>query len=166
MDPIWAGETDVRAETLESAAQLLMLRRDTLRIIDGAGPAISASPSESTAEAHARPAEAERLEMVEQASSAQNAHATSRDAVGDSARPAKPTKCMFSGVVPIELQRFLDSGVALVECPDCASTRTLEPHRGVLRFKSHDKRKTTTPNTEPRWAKGETDWDVVGEESK
>jgi DNA transposition AAA+ family ATPase len=30
-----AGETDVRAETLESAAQLLVLRRDTLQIIDG-----------------------------------------------------------------------------------------------------------------------------------
>jgi len=29
-----AGETDVRAETLEKAAELLVLRRDTLRIID------------------------------------------------------------------------------------------------------------------------------------
>ena len=33
-----AGETDVRAETLEKAASLLVLRRDTLRIIDGVGP--------------------------------------------------------------------------------------------------------------------------------
>ena len=75
----------------------------------------------------------------------------------------QPTKCTFSGVVPIDLSRFLESGIALVECPDCASTRTLEPRGGVLRFKSHDKRKTTTPNTGQRWAKkGNVDWDVVG----
>src|SRR5713101_2994323 len=37
-----AGETDVRAETLEVAASLLVLRRDTLRLIDGAGPDIEA----------------------------------------------------------------------------------------------------------------------------
>jgi len=33
-----ARETDVRAETLQAAAELLVLRRETLRIIDGAGP--------------------------------------------------------------------------------------------------------------------------------
>ncbi len=43
-----AGETDVKAETLQAAASLLVLRRDTLRIIDGAGPSIEAPPSEST----------------------------------------------------------------------------------------------------------------------
>lgn len=74
-------------------------------------------------------------------------------------------KCTFSSVVvPIDSKRFLESDVTLVECPDCAATRTLEPHGGVLRFKYHDKRKTATPNTEPRWARGETDWDVVGRE--
>ncbi len=31
-----AGETDVRAETLEAAAELLTLRRDAIRVIDGA----------------------------------------------------------------------------------------------------------------------------------
>src|SRR2546428_8989827 len=33
-----AKATDVRAEWLERAAELLVLRHDTLRIIDGAGP--------------------------------------------------------------------------------------------------------------------------------
>ena len=41
-----AGETDVRAETLEVAASLLVLRRDTLRLIDGAGPDIEAPRTE------------------------------------------------------------------------------------------------------------------------
>jgi hypothetical protein len=35
-----AGETDVRAEWLKSAAELLVLRHDTLKIIDGAGPSV------------------------------------------------------------------------------------------------------------------------------
>jgi hypothetical protein len=77
-------------------------------------------------------------------------------------QPPTSVKCTFSGVVPIDLKRFLESGVALVECPDCAATRTLEPHGGVLRFKSHDKRKTNTPNIGQRWARGETNWDVIG----
>lgn len=38
----------------------------------------------------------------------------------------------------------------------------LEPHGGVLRFKPHDKRKTSTSNTGQRWGRGETDWDVIG----
>lgn len=87
--------------------------------------------------------------------------ASARDAVGDQVEIRPAPKCTFSGVLPIDLQRFRESGVALVECPDCACMRTLEPRGGILRFKSHDKRKTNTPNTEPRWAKGETDWDVV-----
>jgi hypothetical protein len=32
-----AGETDVRTETLEPAAELLTLRRDAILVIDGAG---------------------------------------------------------------------------------------------------------------------------------
>jgi len=84
----------------------------------------------------------------------------------DQKQPIKPPKCTFFGVIPIELKRFLDSGIGLVECPDCVCTRTLKPHGGVLQFKHHDKRKTNTPNTEPRWAKVETDWDVVGAERK
>jgi hypothetical protein len=66
----------------------------------------------------------------------------------------------------ISLKRFQESGVTLVECPDCACTRTLSPHGGVPRFKSHDKRKTTTPTTGQRWARIDSDWNVVGGERK
>ena len=31
------GETDVKAETLEAAAEVLTLRRDAIRVIDGEG---------------------------------------------------------------------------------------------------------------------------------
>ena len=156
-------ETDVRAETLEKAASLLVLRRDTLRIIDGAGPSIEAPPSEPTEQGNGSRTEPER-EAV-QALGQQNTTETV-GTVREQVQTVKTPKCTFSGVVSIELQRFLASSVSLVECPDCARTRSLSPHKGVLRFPSHDKRKISTPNTGQRWAMCETIWEVVGGESK
>src|SRR6266496_3397115 len=45
-----AKASDVTAETLKNAAELLILRRDTLRLIDGAGPSVEVSQSESTSD--------------------------------------------------------------------------------------------------------------------
>ena len=64
-------------------------------------------------------------------------------------------------VVAIDLKRFLESGVALVECPDCASTRTLSPSKGVLRFSPHDKRKTRTLHHEARWIRHKGAWELA-----
>jgi hypothetical protein len=162
-----AGDTDVRAATLEKAAELLVLRRNTLRIIDGAGPSIEAVPWGPTGQEHASGTEAAQVsapqaepEQPPSAPPAQEAQVRSREPAA--LQPTTPTKCTFAGVVPIDLKGFLQRGVALVECPECAATRTLAPHGGVLRFKSHAKRKTTTPNTGQRWVRGETGWDVVG----
>src|SRR5438067_6708041 len=76
--------------------------------------------------------------------------AATRDLVGDQVKTGKTLKCTFPGIVEIEAKRFLESGIKLVECPSCARTRTLEPRNGVLRFPSHDKRKTRTSQTEQR----------------
>jgi hypothetical protein len=178
-----AGDTEVKAETLQAAAELLVLRRDTLRIIDGAGPSIEGPHAEPTAVAPGRGAEAERVSApatlpvhrtatiadrpatVAPVPSAHHEQAPRRDAVGDQQAPAKPPKCPFAGVVPIEATRFLDSGVTLVACLQCARTRSLAPRKGVLRFPSHDKRKTPAPVTSQRWARGATSWEVVGGES-
>lgn len=151
-----ASETNVRSETLAKAAELLVLRRDTLRIIDGEGPEVEDPPESQTVPEHTETGDQTPSVVQEPAT-------TGSDAVEDRKQSTKPPKCTFSGVVvPIELKRFLNSGIALVECPDCACTRTLEPHGGVLRFKSHDKRKTQTPQTSQRWVKGETAWEVAG----
>lgn len=86
-----------------------------------------------------------------------------RDTVGEQIQTPKTAKCPFSGVVPIDFKRFLNSGVTLVECPDCASTRTLEPHNGALRFPTHTKRKTRTSTTQQRWVREATVWSLVRE---
>jgi hypothetical protein len=166
----WSYEAkapDVEAEWLERAAELLVLRHDTLRIIDGAGPNIEADQTSSAKRDAASETQAEQVSSqsgeqkippsvpTEQAPFARSRKkAVSEVAASD--------KCTFSGIVPIDLKRFEESGVALVECPGCGRTWTLSPRGGVLRFKSHDKRKTTTPNTGQRWARRGTDWDVVG----
>jgi len=46
--------------------------------------------------------------------------AASRDLVGDQLQAVNALKCLFAGVVEIEPNRFLESGIKLVECPDCA----------------------------------------------
>jgi hypothetical protein len=75
-------------------------------------------------------------------------------------KPANTLKCTFAGVVEIAPKRFLDSGIKLVECPDCVRMRSLELRNGVLRFPSHDKRKTRTPIpiADGQWGKRPGKW--------
>ncbi|GLV55891.1 hypothetical protein KDH_27350 [Dictyobacter sp. S3.2.2.5] len=161
-----AGDTEVRAERFKSAAALLVLRHDTLKLIDGAGP--EALPQDQN---QAEPARVNGKEPEQQAVS-ENAvpNATSTvETVGtaqEQETSPKTANCTFSGErVPIDLKRFTNSGISLVECPDCGRMRSLSPVKGVLRFKSHTRRKQQTPLTEKRWsATGKTDWDVVGGE--
>lgn len=154
-----AGETDVRAETLEAAASLLVLRRDTLWIIDGAGPCVEVPPSESPVQENGSGADPE-WEAV-QANVQQNTAETG-GMVEEQAQTGKTPKCTFSGIVSIDLERFLASSTHLIECPGCGRTRTLSPKNGVLRFPSHDKYKIHTPNTDQRLVQGESAWKVVG----
>jgi len=154
-----AGEPDVRAETLELAAQLLVLRHDTLWIIDGAGPIVEAPAPEAGEQGDE--SRAQREQEVAQTDISPHPMETSALA-GDSAPSANPAQCPFSRVeVPIDLEAWAESGTRVVECPDCGATRTLEPHRGVLRFKQHGrvKRKKLTAK---RWARREMTWRVVG----
>ncbi len=87
--------------------------------------------------------------------------AAQRDPVGDQIPTTNTGKCSFSGVMEILAQQFLESGVERVECPDCHALRQITPRNGILRYPTHDKRKTRAPQTEPRWAQGETGWEVT-----
>ena len=164
-----AKATDVQAKWLEHAAELLVLRHDTLRIIDGAGPSVEADQASIASPEQTNDTQAEQVSSSNEEqkipSSVPTEQATqARSRKKAVSQPVASDKCTFSGVVQISLKHFEESGVALVECPDCGRTWTLSPRGGVLRFKSHDKRKMDTPNTGRRWARGEreTDWDLVG----
>lgn len=150
-------------EMLEKAATLLVLRRDTPCIIDGAGPSIEATFPSSTEQGNGSKTEPEQ-ETTEV--NAQQDTTKTVITAGDQVQTVKIPKCTFPGLVSIDLKRFQASSIQLVECPGCGRTRTLTPSKGVLRFKSHEKRKTNTPNTGKRWAKIDLGWDVVGGESE
>lgn len=87
--------------------------------------------------------------------------AAGRDLVGNQMPAPSTGKCSFSGVLEIPPQRFLESGIERVECPDCQALRQVTPRNGVLRYPTHDKRKTHVPQTEPRWAQGGEEWGPV-----
>ena len=163
-----AKATDVQAKWLECAAELLVLRHDTLRIIDGAGPSVEADQAsgampEQTSDTQAEQVSSPNAQQKLPSSVPTKQVTQARSRKKAVSQTAASDKCTFSGVVQISLQRFEESGVALVECPGCGRAWTLSPSGGVLRFKSHDKRKMNTPNTGRRWVreKGETDWNVV-----
>jgi hypothetical protein len=158
-----AKATDVLAEMLEKAATLLVLHRDTLKLIDGTGPSAEAPLPPSTEQGNESKTEPETKPEREAAQADHDPHNTETVVTAsEQVQTVKTPKCTFPGKVSIELERFQDSGIQLVECPDCGRTRTLTPLKGVLRFKSHEKRKTTTPNTGKRWAIEKTTWEVVG----
>lgn len=130
----------MRAETLEAAASLLVLRRDTLWLLDAAGPDIQAPQSKSNGLEEASETEAEQPTLtptgqLDQARSRRCESPPKSEVQEAVSQPTQSTKCTFSGRVPIDLKRFQESGVSLVECPDCASMRTLEPRGAVLRFR-------------------------------
>jgi AAA domain len=156
-----AGEPEVQTGTRAQAAHLLVLRRDTLQILEGAGPSVDGARPDGAASGSAH--------GTEQPQDTVRAHGPQHttNTVAAQVPPHQSPKCTCAGVVAIDLTRFADSGVALVECPACARRRSLSPHQGVLRFPSHDRRKMQTAVTGVRWAaKGKTDWGVVGGEQK
>jgi len=138
-----------------------VLRHDTLKLIDGAGPTTLAQDQTSAEEPGVNGKEPERQTVQE--NEQQNTTKTVEMAEEPVQTSASP-KCTFSRtVVAIDLKRFTASSVTSVECPDCGRTRSLSPVKGVLRFPPHDRRKMQTSVTGKRWsAKGKTDWDVVG----
>ena len=157
------GETDVRAERLKSAAELLVLRHDTLWIIDGADPDVHTEDQDAKTKDRANGKEPERQTVPEKEQQNTTKTAETMETTQEQEHTSKTANCTFSGVVSIDLKRFTDSGISLVECPDCGRMRLLSPVKGVLRFKAHTRRKQQTPLTaKRRSATGKTDWDVVG----
>lgn len=163
-----AKAIDVQEKWLEQAAELLVLRHDTFQIIDGEGPGAETDQISGTEKDTASETPAQQmtphLEESMMASSAPTEQVMQALPRKEESQPVASGNCTFSGIVPIVLQRFKQSGVSVVECPGCGRAWTLSPGGGVLRFKSHPRRKTNTLNTGRRWArgKGDTDWDVVG----
>ncbi len=158
-----AGETEVKAERFKSAAELLVLRHDTLKLIDGAGPEALPQDQNQRDVPGVNGKEPEQQAVSENTEPNAPSTVETVETAKEQEHTSKTANCTFSGeMVPIDLKRFTDSGINLVECPRCGRMRSLSPSKGVLRFKAHTPRKQQTPLTEKRWsATGKTDWSVV-----
>ncbi len=163
LQPDQRARMEIEAHTGERKVELGKTKgeEDLKRLLGNLAPLPGTPPLDQSANG-ASDSSASPNQAVSTGSNTRIERAATRDLVGDQVKLAKTPKCPFPGIVAIEAKRFLESGIKLVECPDCLRTRSLEPHNGVLRFPSHEKRKTHTPNTDQRWAMGETAWDLVG----
>ncbi len=163
LQPDQRARMEIEARTGERKVELGKTKgeEDLKRLLGNPAPLPGTPPPDQSANG-ASDVSASPEGVVSTGSKTRIERAATRDLVGDQVKTVKTLKCPFPGLVEIEAQRFLESGIKLVECPNCARTRTLSPRNGVLRFPSHDRRKIRTPNTDQRWTQGETAWEVVG----
>jgi hypothetical protein len=140
------GEHRVARAKAQSELQLQKL----LGTLTPDGKLAQANPDASSADVPSRERKGSRIERVAQ-----------RDPVGDQIPATNTSKCSFSGVLEIILQRFQESGIERAECPDCHALRQITLRKDILRYPPHDKRKTRTVQTEQRWVQGETGWEVI-----
>ena len=149
-----ASETTMRAEMLEKAASLLVLRRDTLRIIDGAGPSTQAPPSDTIKQESVQETEAK-------ASDAPKEPFPSHDEVGETQRAVPSTYCSFSGSIKLEAASFLELKVEVVQCPTCGSVSKAKVKGQSVVISPHPPRKLRPVRNVTRWMEQGTKWGLV-----
>ena len=82
-----------------------------------------------------------------------------RDPVGEaSATLPSSLACPFKGIIEISAEQMKETGMSLVECPRCGSTRSLPFSGRAIKFPSHQKRKTKIPSEDERWVKRDSLW--------
>ncbi|GAC1343313.1 MAG: ATP-binding protein [Ktedonobacteraceae bacterium] len=84
-----------------------------------------------------------------------------RDPVGETA--ASPVRkaigCSFTEEIPVTLAQIRDAGDLRFECPTCLAVRDIQPKGNRVKFPSHPKRTTTTPNRSKRWVRRGSIWE-------
>jgi hypothetical protein len=88
--------------------------------------------------------------------------APARDPVGTQLMEVPSNKCSFRGEIALSPQAMQEAGISRVECPQCATMRSLSTQGETVRFPPHDKRKTSTPHRDARWVQRGTNWELVG----
>jgi hypothetical protein len=143
-----------------SAAELLVLRHDTLKLIDGAGSDARHLDQNKAEPARVNGKEPERQTVPE---NEQQSPTEMVETVKEQGHTSKTANCTFSGVVSIDLKRFTDSGISLVECASLWKNVFALPGQGRPPVQAAHPTQAADPLTSKRWsASGKTDWNVVG----
>jgi AAA domain len=152
-----AKSTDVLVEMLEKAASLLVLRRNTLWIIDGAGPTVEIPRSDTTEQEYVQETEAREVK----ASDAPKQKPPYHDEVGEIQRAVPSTNCSFSGPIKLEAARWLESKVEVVQCPTCGSVSKAKVKGQSVMILPHPPRKLRPVRNVTRWMEQGTEWGLV-----
>jgi DNA polymerase III delta prime subunit len=88
--------------------------------------------------------------------------APERDLVGETnvLSTHKASRCTFIDVIEVTLAQMEKAGVSRFECPMCLAVRDIQPKGGRVKFTSHPKRTTNTPNHGLRWVKRGSAWEI------
>ena len=83
-----------------------------------------------------------------------------RDPIGETSAFSvrKTAGCSFIEVIEVARSQMEETGVSRFECPTCLAVRDIKPKGDRVKFPSHPKRMTTTPNQGSRWVKQEIAW--------
>jgi hypothetical protein len=156
----WSYEvksTDVLVEMLEKAASLLVLRRNMLWIIDGAGPSTGAPPSDTTEQERVQKTEVGEAKALDVPKESSPYH----DEVGETQRAVPSTHCSFSGSIKLEAASFLESKVEVVQCPTCGSVSKAKVKGQSVVILPHPPRKVRPVRNVTRWMQQGTEWILV-----
>lgn len=153
-----AKATDVKAEMLEKVASLLVLHRDSLQIIDGAGTTVQEVHPKDTAEQESVPQTEAGEAKVSDATKQQPPH---HDEVGEAQRAVPSTNCSFPGPIKLEAASFLESKVEAVQCPACGSVSKAKVKGQSVVISPHPPRKLRPVRNVTRWAEQGSDWVLV-----
>jgi hypothetical protein len=141
-----AGETEVKAERFKSAAQLLVLRHDTLKLIDGAGPEALPQEQNQADVPGVNGKEPEQQAVSENAvPNAPSTVETVETAKEQEARAKQPTVRSQEWFVSI-CNGLPTAASTWWNVPFCGRMRSLTPVKGVLRFKEHPPAPGNRPN--------------------
>ena len=149
-----AKATDVLAEMLEKAATLLVLHRDTLKLIDGAGPSTGATPSNTTEQESVQETEAKASDAPEEPSPCHDEERETQKAVPS-------TLCSFSGSIKLDAASFLELKVQVVQCPTCGSVSKAKLKEQSVVILPHPPRKVRPVRNVTRWMQQGTEWGLV-----
>jgi len=163
-----AGEHKVALHDSESAKQFQALLKRPAKATTGKTEptpgSMSGAPEASQADEIAEPASG-TLPMPQVSPKPSKPRvgqrAIVRDPVGETAASSvrKVTGCSFTEVIEVTLAQMEEAQVSRFECPTCKAVRDIQPKGDRVKFPSHPKRTTTTPNHGKRWVRRGSIWE-------
>jgi hypothetical protein len=163
------GEHKVALHNSESAKQFQALLKKPTKVANGkmepAHGSMPGMPSAGQADEIAEPASAMPQVSPKSSKPRVGQRAPERDPVGETAASSvrKAFGCSFTEVIVVTLAQMEEAGVSRFECPTCLAVRDIKPRGDHVKFPSHPKRMTNTPNQGSRWVRRGPIWQLSPE---